>query len=139
MDDAAGAERALLNVKSWADANREAFFGRHIKDNNNKPRVPSGGWAGRWEPKQDWEWLAFHPHRLERVLSDGGYEPAAILAAWDQRGWLRLTGKRKHMTRVRIEGEVSWMVAINRCAFEYLEEPGHDGHTLDTDVDTVPI
>ena len=49
VDDAAGAERALLAVKSWADGNREAFFGRHIKDFNEKPRVPSGGWAGRWD------------------------------------------------------------------------------------------
>jgi hypothetical protein len=136
VDDAAGAERALLAVKSWADANREAFFGRHIKDFNSKPRVPTLGWAGRWDEGENWPWIAFHPHRLNEVLSDAGFEPAAILATWDQRRWLLLSGGRKHLARVRACDGVSWMVKIKRDAFEELDESGHTGHGVDTDSDT---
>ena len=95
VDDAGGAERALLAAKSWADANREAFFGRHIQDGANRPRVPSGGWAGRWDQGENWEWIAFHTRRLEQVLSDAAYEPAAILAAWDRAGLASADGRAK--------------------------------------------
>lgn len=101
-DDAAGAERALELVYSWAAAHETHFVGRHLYDRDGAPRTPAGGWAGKW-PKDPagWDYLAFFEPILNDVLSNAGFSPAAILGEWKERGWLdlkdsRLAFKRQH-------------------------------------------
>jgi hypothetical protein len=123
-------------LKSWADSNAEAFYGRG-KDLNGNPRVPSGGWAGRWDPG-DWEEISFFPHKLDRALKEAGYETAAILATWDQRGWLRRDNSgRKYMVRKRVNGESSWVHAIKREAFDQIALCVQGVRESDTYLDTV--
>ena len=79
--DAAGEERALRDVLSWAYAHAQTFHGRHIKTVDRygqelTPRMPPAGWSGRWDGEgEEWEYIAFFPTVLQKVLADFGYTP----------------------------------------------------------------
>jgi putative DNA primase/helicase len=116
-NDAAGAERALSDIKSWADSHQEWFFGRARVDRDGNAMPPAAGWAGRWD-KDDWEFIGFYPTRLKEILRDSGYEQEAILATWKERGWLELDGGRAGYTkRFRVGGEQPYLIALRREAF----------------------
>jgi putative DNA primase/helicase len=129
--DAAGDERALRDVISWAHSNEQSFYGRHanyLEQGKLKPRMPASGWAGRWDPGEDWPFIAFHPHVLRKVLVDLGYAPEAILAGWKERDWLIVDGDRpRYTTRQRVMGERPHLVAIKFEAIRAIEgETGGD-------------
>jgi putative DNA primase/helicase len=126
-NDAAGAERALADVKSWADSHLEWFFGRARVDRDGNAMPPGTGWAGRWDRK-DWEFIGFYPTRLKEILRDAGYEPEAILATWKERGWLELEpGRAGYTKRFRVGTEQPYLVAIKRLAFQETEgNPGEE-------------
>lgn len=119
-DDAAGAERALELVYSWAAAHETHFVGRHLYDRDGAEKIPSGGWAGKW-PKDPagWDFLAFFEPVLNDILTNAGFSPAAILGEWKERGWLdlkdsRMAFKRRH----RVIGNTrAYMVSLHRQAF----------------------
>jgi putative DNA primase/helicase len=116
--DAAGEERALRDVMSWAYSHAEAFYGRH-RSNKDGVIPPSSGWAGSWDNGIDWDDIAFHPTVLDRVLVEHGYEPEAIKAAWKERGWLDVTpGRRGYTKKQRIGRDTPWLVTITRDAVE---------------------
>jgi len=124
-NDAAGAERALTDVKSWADSHHESFHGRARTDRESNPIPPASGWAGRWD-SSNWEFIGFHQTKLKGILRECGYEPEAILAAWLERGWLeKEEGRRGYTKRFRVASEQPYLIAIRRKAFEELE--GKDG------------
>jgi len=118
------AAAALRYVLSWAHGHRHHFFG------SGGQHVPSSGWAGRWDvgrgPGGDWRYLGFLPNVLDKILTEGGFEPAAIRRLWWDREWLLFTaGKR--MYRQRMGGNQStYLVAIKREVVEQFEEPDCD-------------
>jgi hypothetical protein len=118
--DAAGEVRALRDVLSWASARNQAFYGRHQVDRDGNARMPSNGWAGRWNSGDDWQYLAFFPTQLHRALSDLGYEPEAIIPGWRERGWLD-TELGRITKKVRADGEPERMIVIHRFACDEVQ------------------
>jgi hypothetical protein len=113
--DAAGEIRAFRDVFSWANANQEAFVGRHRTDQKGELIPPSGGMAGRWDSQEDWEFIGFHKPILVHILQDMEYEPDAILGHWRERGWLDTDGDRKRFEKkVKLRGEQVRLVVIPR-------------------------
>jgi hypothetical protein len=120
-NDAAGAERALSDIKSWADSHQEWFVGRGRVDRDGNAMPQAGGWAGRWD-KDDWEFIGFYQTRLKEILRDWGYEPEAILATWKERQWLELEeGRSGYTKRFRVGVEQPYLIAIRRAAFQELD------------------
>lgn len=115
---------ALRHVYGWCQSHESEFLrGTHSTDS-----APLHGWAGRWQigatrgpslttgraPDPD-ECLAIYPHRLDAVLAERGFEPAAIRRLWGDRGWLRFNDGRSTL-RVRTGDGPVEMVAIRRAA-----------------------
>ena len=126
--DAAGEERALAGLVSWAHAHDQAFYGRHQED-RGKPKQPATGWAGRWDAGNDWEFVALFPTVLDKVLRDLGYEPEAVLRGWRERGWLDIQkdDRKRYTKQVRVRDGVSdspkpHMVVIRRAAVDGVEK-----------------
>uniref|UniRef100_Q01TT1 DUF927 domain-containing protein n=1 Tax=Solibacter usitatus (strain Ellin6076) TaxID=234267 RepID=Q01TT1_SOLUE len=125
--DAAGEVRALKDVMSWAYAHSQSFWGRHVKsvDRNGgelTPRMPPGGWSGRWDEGENWQFVGFYPTVLQTVLVGLGYTPEAILGGWRERGWLLVDGDRsRYTTRQRIGDERAHVVAIRHKAVQEVE------------------
>jgi hypothetical protein len=46
------------------------------------------GWTGEWAREDGWTFIAFYPQKLEKILSENGWEAKAIIGAWYDRGWL---------------------------------------------------
>jgi hypothetical protein len=118
--DASGEVRALADTYSWAMSNQARFHGRLDTDERGNERTPAAGIAGRWEPGADWPFIAFHPPILKKVLTEGGYNPDAILAGWREQGWLETEDddKKRYTKRVRMGGERAHLVVIRREALE---------------------
>lgn len=79
---------------------------------------PVGGWWGSWDLAEDratgdttWTRLAVHYHVAERLLTEAGYSPAAILRAWAERGWIA-TEREHHARKVRIHGQRARCIVI---------------------------
>ncbi len=85
--DAAGDIRSLEDVMSWAHAHEHTFSGRFARDHFGDKRLPSVV-AGRWDPEDEWEFIAFHPTVLRQALTEQGYDPTAILTSWRDRNWI---------------------------------------------------
>lgn len=122
--DAAGEIRALRDVASWAYAHRATFYGHHeIFDFNGNVTEPPGGWSGSWDKSDTWEYLAFFPHCLEKILKAQNYEPESILSAWREREWLDTdNGGNRYTRKVGLDGKRPRMIAILRHALELAEE-----------------
>ena len=112
--DAAGGDRALEEVLSWASANRGLFysgaadFGRDIPDA-----------AGVWEQSDDWERLCIFSHHLRQVLESAGFSKPAIIAEWKAKGFLRCTPGRNTFS-VKVKGQVNHLYVITRAAVDSL-------------------
>ncbi len=115
--DASGEVRALRDVVSWAYSRAESFCGREYRDHMLNVRTPPSGWAGRWDPGDDWQFIGFYPTVLDAILREQRYEPEAILAGWKERGWLETSSDRGRYTkRVRVGPESPSLVVIRRAA-----------------------
>lgn len=115
LKEASSADRAMVAlhyVKNWADDHTNAFFGRHETTPSGQTRVPSEGWAGRWEIQDDWEWIAFSPRRLQEILRTMDFEPDSIIQVWADRGWI--IQQRGLQFQTRINGNRVWTIAIRR-------------------------
>jgi hypothetical protein len=111
---AAGDQRALRHILSWATGHQQAFEGRHHHNSSDgTPRPPPGGWAGRWA-KGDQQSIAWLPHVLDAVLEEGDFDPTAIKELWRENGWLELEkGRQTYLKRTRLFGEMTRLVTIN--------------------------
>ena len=119
---AAGAERALMDVQSWANSHQEWFYGRHRFDRESNPIPPASGWAGRWDREDGWDFIGFRQTQLREILRDCGYEPEAILPTWLERQWLDIEeGRRGYTKRFRVGGQKPYLIAIKRTAIEEVE------------------
>ncbi len=117
--EASGEVRALQDVVSWAHAHAHTFAGRHLSDGYGGERVP-GAVSGRWDPGDNWEYLALFPTVLRGILRTEGYEFEAIVPGWRERGWLQHSkGKLTLPVRLREhDKERPRMVVIRREAIE---------------------
>ncbi len=116
--DAAGEIRALQDIISWATSNEQRFWGRHLTDKDDNPKLPSGGWAGKWD-ERNWDEIGFIPTVLKSELERMGYSPDAILAGWREHGWLEIsTGERGFTTQKCINGNKTRMIVIKREAID---------------------
>jgi hypothetical protein len=113
--EAAGEVRALQDVLSWASSHEHTFHGRFTV-NDFREMVPVEV-AGRWDKGEDWEFLAFYPTVLRRILKAEGYEPEAILHGWRERGWLKAQ-KGSYLWPVRVGARMDKMNFILRAAFQ---------------------
>lgn len=113
------AASAMASAFAWAVANRAGFWSPE-----GTPKPPIAGWLGRWDriatsspARGSWEeddpaamtWgddpenLYFFPDVLNRLLSQLGYQPQAMIAEWKERGWIRTSGKGTTW-RVKVAG-----------------------------------
>jgi putative DNA primase/helicase len=113
------AESALRLVLSWAVSNQHTFYGREREDGYSGDTVPPHrGYSGKWD-KQDWEYIAFYPHRIKRLIEDHGFDVESTLRTWRDRGWLDTEDeKRRNTKRLRISGERAHVVCITRDAYD---------------------
>ncbi|MEW6351994.1 MAG: DUF927 domain-containing protein [Thermodesulfobacteriota bacterium] len=117
--DAAGEARTLQEIYAWACRHETSFYGRHRSAEDGKPLYPKGEAFGRWDEGKSWEFIAFSPDVLKRVLKEMGHQqPEAILSGWKERGWLDAGGDRGRYTRLcRMgDGKQPRMIAIRRSA-----------------------
>ena len=115
---------ALRHVYGWCQSHESEFLrGTHSTNN-----APLHGWAGRWQiggtrgpvasngaVNDPDDCLAIYPHRLDVVLSERGFAPAAIRRLWVDRSWLRTNDGRSTL-KVRTSDGTAEMVAIRRSA-----------------------
>lgn len=119
--DAAGDLRALRDVVSWSYSHAPDFHGREEYSPNGQVRIPNGGWAGRWDRGPDWEYLALYPTVLDKVLRDLRYEPEAILAGWQERGWLLMEKGGGRARKTRVGSSTPRMIQVTREAIDGLD------------------
>jgi putative DNA primase/helicase len=111
------ATHALSIIMSWATGHEQEFWGRHVSGQDGTPRQPPGGWAGKWDNGEEWESIAFLPHRLTELLKIHGFEPEAILRLWRDREWLEVSEDRnRHHKKISISGNKTWAVVVKRKA-----------------------
>jgi uncharacterized protein (DUF927 family) len=114
IEDLDQAKAALQHVYSWTLSNAASFWGRGDAD-----RPPNNGWAGEWTVDRDWEHIAFYPQKLEKVLSEHGWEAKAIIGAWYDRGWLEHDkGRWKKLMRSESSQERVYFYCLKRSAIE---------------------
>jgi len=104
------AASALVGVHAWAAGNQARFWKRQDYDGRGNMRIPSNGFAGRWDTGSQ-DPLCFDETVLEQVLRTMGHQPSEIISAWHRRGWLDSpSGRRKK--KCRVNGENIRLVAI---------------------------
>jgi uncharacterized protein (DUF927 family) len=114
IEDLDQAKAALQYVYSWALSNAASFFER-----GDAARPPHNGWAGEWDIVDDWTYIAFYPQRLEKILSENGWEAKATIGAWYDRRWLDHDKDRwKKLMRSKSTGERIRFYCLNRSAIE---------------------
>lgn len=121
--EAAEADRAavaLSYVAGWAKRNSHRFPGR--QDQADEQRPPHDGWAGRWDPGDDWDFIAFFPDALRRILRDLDFEADPVIRTWKDRGWLDAPKQGRNTKQMRVQGERAELIALRREAIE-----GDDG------------
>ncbi len=114
------AAQALDMVLSWARGNEASFYGRYPQDT----RPPFQGWAGRWDSGDDWEFIAFLPHRLKELIKGFDFDFEAVIRSWHDNGWLAFDtggGRKSRQKQVRINGGKTGAYVIHRNAIKTLE------------------
>ncbi|VTU01426.1 Uncharacterized protein OS=Dethiobacter alkaliphilus AHT 1 GN=DealDRAFT_0784 PE=4 SV=1: DUF927 [Gemmataceae bacterium] len=110
--------RALRCAYDWAVSRPKNFFSpcRHESDREQ----PHDGWAGRWDATTSgWAFLAYMPHKLAKVLEEGGFDSGATVRSWKDKGWLQTAPAGTHQQH-RVEGAQVRLVTILRTALDLL-------------------
>jgi hypothetical protein len=79
------ATAAMHDVSAWVASSQGHFLGAPGVDAKSPPHA---GWAGKWVGGDMWEKLAVIPDRLRDKLQSLGYDHAAIISTWKERGWI---------------------------------------------------
>jgi len=76
------------------------------------------GWAGEWTLDR-WTYIGFYPQKLEKTLSENGWEAKAIIGAWHNRGWLEHDkGRWKKLMRSESSDLRVYFYCLKRSAIE---------------------
>lgn len=116
--DADRALAALRDIWEWTAANPAKFFGRHRKDQAKEPIEPFGGWLGRWDASASFDNVAYLGKPLNARLEALGYDAAATIRTWADRGWLLLDSKGRFQKSVRIDAVSAKCYCIPHKVFE---------------------
>ncbi len=115
--DAAGSVRALEDILSWASSHEHLFLKRVPGGDFFSERTPPAVY-GRWDPGEDWPYLAIYPTVLDEALKKMGYTPDSIKKSWRERGWIEAEpGKFTARVPVGSGTESRRMVKLLRLAF----------------------
>ena len=120
-------ERAAIQyVMAWANSNNQAFEGREVFD-----RIPSSGWAGKWEKKQNWTEICFLPNKLRKILEEGTFNADEILTHWKESGIIKTGTKnaRTYTRQVRFFTEGTWMICLKRVAIDVMLDDSQPEYT----------
>lgn len=112
-EDEALAQRAIRAVWAWINWFSARFVGAEKED-----PTPANCY-GRWDRRSNQRWasVAILPQHLDRVLTKRGFQPAQVISAWRDLGWL-VHGEGQHLRRqVRMGGKPQRCVVICRGAF----------------------
>lgn len=106
--ETAEADRALAAMQfvlNWAQGRPREFF----TPGRCQDQEPSQGWVGRHNEGQ---YIGFLPHKVDEILTQGGFEPVPTRRLWLDRGWLLVT-EGKPTYRARMGGSVNaYLVAV---------------------------
>jgi len=114
---ATGDQRALALVVSYAHSRRETFCG----PSGSSGQAPAAGWSGRWDSGVTWEYIAFYPHVLKKMLAEFGFAPEAVLAGWKERGWLDVGRGRGFDKPTRVNGQNPCLIVVRREAIDAIQ------------------
>jgi len=110
-------KEALIAALSWATSRPSTFYGRHRETAEGKASEPYGGWNGRWDAHQGYEFIAFNPVNLKNFLSSEGFHPDSILRSWKDRGWLETDGDDRRLTKkIRLGSTSTRMIYVKHAA-----------------------
>lgn len=98
---------ALIETVSWCSANQSRFWGRHETTNNGTPMIPSRGWAGSWDSRDDWKSINIMPTTLREIIEPQGFHMDEVIDRWTERGWIALSERRNHNKTVKQKTTVS--------------------------------
>jgi len=77
--------------------------------------APPQGWSGRWQGGDMWEFIGVRPDICKDRLRFWGYDAAAILATWKERGWTRCDAN--HITStMTMSGAVVRLIVVKAQA-----------------------
>lgn len=112
-EDEALAQRAIRAVWAWINWFSARFVGAEKED-----PTPANCY-GRWDRRSNQRWasVAILPQHLDKLLLKRGFQPAQVISAWRDLGWL-VHGEGHHVRRqVRMGGKPQRCVVICRGAF----------------------
>lgn len=122
-EEADPARKALEYIQSWTASHERAFYGRHDTDNLGRARAPVNGWAGRWDSRDNWQYIDFVRSNLEVILSKAGFDYEAVRRSWLERDWLVRDSNKKGTVKARLGKQLLRMVRLKREAWETLDMP----------------
>jgi hypothetical protein len=106
------ARAALDHALAWLNANPARVMGQEDPGSHS----PSMGWIGIRNEST----VGFTPHALEVELDRAGFDCAAALSAWHDRGWLVVTPGRRQL-RTSYVGRQVLAVAIQPHVLSEIE------------------
>lgn len=128
MSEAREADRATEALRfawAWAASSDADFWGRHATIGiAEEPRRPAGGWSGRWDAGDDWEFIGFVPSTLRRKLAENGFDAESTLRTWRDRNWLKVDGPERLTKKCRVQQETIPLIAVGRKAIEEIDRSG---------------
>lgn len=116
--DADRALAALRDVWDWTAASPAKFFGRHRKDQTGSPVEPAGGWLGRWDDNPAFDHIAYLGKPLRDRLETFGYDAAATIRTWADKGWLLKDSKGRNQRSTRVDEVGVKCYCVPRRVFE---------------------
>jgi len=116
--DADRALAALRDTWDWTASNAAKFFGRHRKDQAGSPLEPAGGWLGRWDDSPTFDHIAYMGKPLRDKLEAFGYDAAATIRTWADKGWLLKDSKGRNQRSTRVDEVGVKCYCVPRRVFE---------------------
>lgn len=125
VDEADRAAEAFKMAVSYAQARPSQFYGRHEEIGYDpRPLEPRGGWLGRWDRPPGWEFLAWFPEPLGKLIRETmNLDPAGTFQVWRESGWIDAT-TGKNTKPMRGPWGHARLVCLKRAAIEALYADG---------------
>jgi hypothetical protein len=92
----------------------------HLEKAPGVSDTPSNGWIGRWSGGDMWDMVGIRQDIAKDRLRMWGYDSAAILATWKERGWTKCDATHVTST-MQLSGSVVRLVVIKYCAKNEVE------------------